>query len=717
LGKSARAKKRSDQKGVGAIFSPTDETVNARKPLVASTRKKAGTKSSIRFTYIQTLLIMFLLFLVFLAYENDPNFKTGFKDTLSYFSPTVLIAIGSAGLTLSIGWLIVSLRQDRKRMAMGSLIPQQSSAKPPQVEIHKQGMFRRVLSDLRPYWRSIVVAWIISLSTIPITLITPLPIKLLVDSVIGSQPLPGYLTVLTQSASRDYVLWLAIGILLGSAVLAYLQNLVNTWFVNKAGNRMTLDVRARLFRQMQRLSIAYHDSKGTLDSAYRTLNDAPALRSFGIDSIIPLLTSVLTLAAMIVVTLFLDWQLALISLVVSPFMFLLTLVFRPRIRKGWRKFKTSESAAMAVAQESLGASRVVKAFGQEERRNIQLVSHYSDSLSAQLKVYVDSAVYNLLVGIVTSIGLAAVLYIGIRHVQANTLSLGALLVVNYYVTQLYSPLRNVGQKTLDIQLSLAGIERYHSVLDETPDVPESPNARPLARAKGKIVFQRVSFEYTNGHPVLDDVSFELPAGSRLGVVGPTGSGKTTLSSLLVRFFDPTLGVISLDDVDLRDYKLADLRNQFAVVLQDTVLFSTSIAENIRFARPEASIEEVFAAARDANAHDFITSLPNGYDTLVGERGMKLSGGERQRVSLARAFLKNAPVLILDEPTSALDIHSETLVLDAIERLMKGRTTMMIAHRASALRNCDMILTIENGKTGGLTDEVASVLKSMTPTHA
>src|SRR3989441_2158052 len=718
LGKSARAKKRRDQKGLGAIFSPSDESGNARKPPRAATGKKAGTKSSMNFTYIQTLFITFLLFLLFFAYENDPNFKTDFKDTFSYyFSPIVLIAIGSAGLTLSIGWLIVNLRQDRKRMAVGSLIPQQSSAKPPQLETHKQGMLRRVLSDLRPYWRSIVVAWIISLSTIPITLITPLPIKLLVDSVIGSQPLPGYLTVLAQTASRDYVLWLAIGILLGSAVLAYLQNLVNIWFVNKAGNRMTLDVRARLFRQMQRLSIAYHDSKGTLDSAYRTLNDAPALRSFGIDSIIPLLTSVLTLAAMIVVTLFLDWQLALISLVVSPFMFLLTLVFRPRIRKGWRKFKTSESAAMAVAQESLGASRVVKAFGQEERRNKQLVSHYNESLSAQLKVYVDSAVYNLLVGIVTSIGLAAVLYIGIRHVQANTLSLGALLVVNYYVTQLYSPLRNVGQKILDIQLSLAGIERYHSVLDETPDVPESPNARPLARAKGKIVFQRVTFEYTNGHPVLDNVSFELPAGSRLGVVGPTGSGKTTLSSLLVRFFDPTLGVISLDDVDLRDYKLADLRNQFAVVLQDTVLFSTSIAENIRFARPEASIEEVFAAARDANAHDFITSLPNGYDTLVGERGMKLSGGERQRVSLARAFLKNAPVLILDEPTSALDIHSETLVLDAIERLMKGRTTMMIAHRVSALRNCDMILRIENGKTGGVTDEVASVLKSMTPTHA
>jgi len=671
-----------------------------------------------KFAYLQTFFIAFLLFWIIFAYEIDSNSRLGFDAQLPYnLSQTTLITIITAGLVLSIGFLTANYRENRKRLAVARMLPQQAPVQPPQLQTPKPGMLRRVLSDLRPYSRSIVIAWIISLSTIPITLITPLPIKLLVDSVIGSQPLPGYLTVLPQLASRDYVLYLAIGILLGSAVLAYLQNLVSTWYLNKAGNRMTLDVRARLFRQMQRLSIAYHDSKGTLDSAYRTLNDAPALRSFGIDSIIPLFTSVLTLAAMIVVTLFLDWQLALISLVVSPFMFLLTLVFRPRIRKGWRKFKTSESAAMAVAQESLGASRVVKAFGQEERRSKQLVSHYSDSLSAQLKVYVDSAVYNLLVGVVTSIGLAAVLYVGIRHVQANTLSLGALLVVNYYVTQLYSPLRNVGQKTLDIQLSLAGIERYHAVLDETPDVPEKPNARPLPRAKGKIVFQKVSFEYVKDHPVLDDVSFDLPAGSRLGIVGPTGSGKTTLSSLLVRFFDPTRGVVTLDDVDLRDYKLADLRNQFAVVLQDTILFSASIAENIRFARPDASMEEVISAARAANAHDFIISLPEGYNTLVGERGMKLSGGERQRVSLARAFLKDAPVLILDEPTSALDVQSEALVLDAIERLMKGRTTMMIAHRASALRNCDTILRIENGKTAGLTGEVASVLKSMTTTPA
>ena len=547
------------------------------------------------------------------------------------------------------------------------------------------------------------------------TLIFPLPIKLLVDSVLGSQPLPGYLTIFVGSqVSKTLALWLAISILMATAVLTYLQNLVNVWYSNKVGNRMTLDVRARLFRQMQRLSVAYHDTMGAADSAYRTLNDAPMLRSFGIDSLIPLTTSILTLGAMILVMVFLDWELALIALLVSPLMFLLTFVFRPRIRAGWRKFRASESAAMAVAQESLGASRLVKSYGQEERKNRELVSHYDASLSASLKVQVDSAVYSLLVGILTAAGLAAVLYIGIGHVQAGigNLTLGSLLVVNYYVTQLYGPLRNVGQSILDIQMSLTGVERYRAVLDEKPDVPELPNAIPLARARGNIAFRNVSFAYTKDHPVLHDITFELPSGNRLGVVGPTGSGKTTLSTLLLRLFDPTEGVITLDDLDLKDYKLADLRNQYAVVHQETVLFSTSVAENIRFAKPNATMDEVIAAATAAKAQDFITNLPNGYDTLVGERGMKLSGGERQRISLARAFLKDAPILILDEPTSSLDVHTESAILDTIQELMKGRTTMMIAHRPSTLRDCNMILVLEDGRVNRVTSEVESVISDM-----
>jgi len=415
---------------------------------------------------------------------------------------------------------------------------------------------------------------------------------------------------------------------------------------------------------------------------------------------------------MILVMSLLDWQLALIALIVAPFMFLFTVIYRQRLRRGWRKVKTSESAALSGAQESLSASREVKAFGQEERENEQFLSRYSESATAALKVFVEGGVYNLLVGVVTAIGLAAVLYVGIGHVQAGILTLGGLLIVNYYLTQIYTPLRDIGKRVLDLQQSFAGMDRFLEILDEEPDVPETPNARPLARASGQIIFENVSFGYDEAHRVLHTMSFTLRPGSSLGVVGPTGSGKTTLSSLILRFFDPSEGRITLDGVDLREYKIADLRNQFAVVLQDTVLFSTSIAENIRFAKPEASMEEVVAASRAANAHGFVTSLPDGYDTLVGERGMKLSGGERQRISIARAFLKDAPILILDEPTSALDVNTETQILNSIQALMKGRTTLMIAHRASTLRNCDMIVILENGKVKRMTTEVASVLESM-----
>jgi ATP-binding cassette, subfamily B, bacterial len=581
--------------------------------------------------------------------------------------------------------------------------------------LSKLSLLRRALVDLRPYLGSIIAILILSLSAVPITLITPLPIKILVDNVLGSQPLPNYIAFLNPSlsaVSKSYIIGLAVSILIGVAVLTYLQNLLSVWYSNKIGNRMTLGVRTLLFRQMQRLSISYHDKMGAADSAYRTLNDAPMLRSFGIDGMIPLATSIITLGAMILVTLFLDWELAVVALLVSPLLFLLTLIFRPRIRSGWRKYRASESAAMAVAQESLGASRLVKVYGQEDRKSEQLVSHYSESLDAQLKVQVYGAFYGLLIGVLTAAGLAAVLYIGIGHVLAGTLSLGSLLVVNFYVTQLYGPLRGVGQSILDVQQSLTGIERYHEILDEKPDVPESTNAIPLTRAKGRIAFQNVTFEYVKDHPVLHSVSFEIQPGDRLGIIGPTGSGKTTISTLLLRLFDPTAGSITLDDVDLKEYKLANLRNQFAVVHQETVLFSTTVTENIRFANPNASMDEVIAAAKAASAHDFIMRLPDGYETLVGERGMKLSGGERQRISLARAFLKDPAILILDEPTSSLDVQTESEILDTVQQLAKGRTMVMIAHRASTLRDCNIILMIENGRVSRITTDVESALAGM-----
>jgi len=275
--------------------------------------------------------------------------------------------------------------------------------------------------------------------------------------------------------------------------------------------------------------------------------------------------------------------------------------------------------------------------------------------------------------------------------------LGDLLLVMGYLAQLYGPLNTLSNSKASLQSSLASAERAFSILDEAPDVVERPGAQPLARAAGAVAFREVSFAYREDHPVLHEVSFEIDPGTRVGISGETGAGKTTLMSLLGRFYDPTTGEISLDGIDLRDYKLADLRSQFAIVLQEPVLFSTTISENISYARPGASEEEIIEAAKAANAHEFIVGLPHGYETEVGERGMSLSGGERQRIALARAFLRDAPVLILDEPTSSVDTKTEAVIMDAMERLMRGRTTFMIAHRLGTLANCDVRLEIEEGR--------------------
>jgi ATP-binding cassette subfamily B protein len=285
----------------------------------------------------------------------------------------------------------------------------------------------------------------------------------------------------------------------------------------------------------------------------------------------------------------------------------------------------------------------------------------------------------------------------VLHVRAQTLSIGNLLLITAYLAQLYAPLRSIGKRTNQLQPALAGAERAMTVLEELPDVEDRPGAKRVARVSGTVEFRRVTFAYGNEPPVLHDVSFTIPKGASVGIAGPTGAGKTTLLSLLTRFYDPAAGAILLDGVDLRDYALRDLRNQFAIVQQEPVLFSTSVADNILYARPDATREQIEAAARASNAHDFIRGLPSGYETIVGERGMRLSGGERQRIALARAFLKDAPILLLDEPTSAVDVKTEGIIMEALDRLMHGRTTFLIAHRLSTLEGCDIRMTIERGR--------------------
>jgi ATP-binding cassette, subfamily B, bacterial len=410
-----------------------------------------------------------------------------------------------------------------------------------------------------------------------------------------------------------------------------------------------------------------------------------------------LVTSMVTLVSMIFITALIDLQLALVALAVSPLLFLILRIYGQRLRTGWHGQKKLESSTLRVVQETLGGIRVVKAFGQEDRERERFTGKASETLRARIRLSFQEGGLGLMVGLVIAVGEAAVIFIGVRNVQAGTLTLGNLLLVMGYLSQLYRPLQSISKKVGDLQHSLASAERTFALLDQTPEVIEKPNAMPLSRAKGTLSFQNVSFAYEGNNPVLQNVSFEVDSGTLVGIAGATGAGKTTLVSLLTRFYDPTSGRITLDGVDLRDYKIADLRKQFAIVLQEPVLFSTSIAENIAYANPDATFEEIVAAARAANAHEFITYLPEGYDTQVGERGMRLSGGERQRISLARAFLKDAPILILDEPTSSVDVKTEALIMEAMTRLMHERTTFMIAHRLSTLANCDVRLQIEGGR--------------------
>ena len=557
----------------------------------------------------------------------------------------------------------------------------------------------RLLLQARPFWLNITGIFLLGLLATPLTLLTPVPLKIVVDNVIGTEPLPDFLARFLPNdviTSGTALLFVAVSMLVTITLLTNLQDLSSTLLKTYTGEKLVLDFRGKLFRQLQHLSLSYSDMRGTSDSSYRVQYDAPSIQYIAIDGIIPFTTSAITVISMIYVTVRIDWQLALVALAIAPILFILTQFYRRNLRKRSREVKKIESSALTVIQEVLTSIRVVKAFGQEDREQERFMHKSSEGFQARLQLAWIEGVFGLLLGLITAVGSACVLFVGVNHVQQGILSLGNLLLVIGYLSQLYSPLKTMSRKAASLQSHLAGAERSFALLDEEPEVQERPNALALKHAEGKIIFHNVSFAYEPGHPVLKEIDFEILPGTRLGISGVTGAGKTTLVNLLTRFYDPTDGEILLDNIDLRNYRLADLRNQFAIVLQESVLFSTTIAENIAYARPGATEDQIAQAAEAAGAHGFISRLPQGYDTQVGEHGIRLSGGERQRIALARAFLKQAPMLILDEPTSSVDMETEKSILGAMSQLMKGRTAFMIAHRESTFSICNMRLEIRQG---------------------
>ena len=569
-------------------------------------------------------------------------------------------------------------------------------------------LIKRLLLEVRPFWLHITVIFALSLIAAPLALLTPVPIQIIVDNVIGREPLPYLLTqFLPAGVARSTLslLTFAVTLLVMTVLLTQLQDLGISWLKTYTGEKMVLEFRGKLFRQLQRLPLAYSDMRSTSDSSYRVQYDAPSIQYITIDGVIPFISSAVTLFSMMYVIVRIDRQLALVALTIAPILFILTHIYRRKLRRHSRDVKKIESLALSVIQEVLTSIRVVKAFGQEAREQERFMQKSSEGFHARLKLTWVEGVFGLLLGLITALGSASVLFVGVNHVQQGIITLGSLLLVISYLSQLYAPLKTMSRKAASLQSHFAGAERVFALFDEAPDVPERAITVPLQRAKGGFAFHNVSFSYHPDHSILKNITFEIPPGTRLGLAGVTGAGKTTLVNLLTRFYDPTDGQILLDNIDLRDYRLAELRNQFAIVLQESILFSTTIAENISYACPSATEEQIIHAAQAAGAHDFIQKLPQGYNTQVGERGVRLSGGERQRIALARAFLKQAPLLILDEPTSSVDTATENTILEAMDRLMEGRTAFLIAHRESAFSICNLRLEIYQGSIRNIQENI------------
>jgi ATP-binding cassette, subfamily B, bacterial len=568
----------------------------------------------------------------------------------------------------------------------------------------KVHLWRNVFSQTRSQGVSLAAILALELLSTPLSLLAPVGVKIAVDSVVGSQPVPRLLSTFLPHgilSSRKELLLVAATLQILVVLLIQLHGFCNYILKMRCGERMTLNFRTVLFRHIQRLPLGYHDTKGTSESNFRVQDDAPAIKSITVDGALFLVSDLIKLIAMVFVTLWIDWRLALVALSITPFLVVSATIYQKRVGGRYRKVRKMESAAVKIVHEVLSAIRVVKAFGQEDAEEERFVRRSREAQNARIRLAFADAAFGFAVNLTTAVGMALVLFFGVRNVLAGLVSLGSLLMVITYLVQLYSPLQNITYHVASLQSSAAKLDRAFEIFNEKSEPVPVPANKPSetlsARVAGAFEFRNVNFAYEPSRPVLQDVSVDVAAGTRVGLVGRTGAGKTTFVNMLMRFHEPTSGQILLDGIDLRDYPLDFLRRQFAFVLQDPALFSTSIARNIAYGIPNATHEQIIAAAKAANAHDFITSLPQGYETEVGERGSMLSGGERQRISLARAFLKDAPILILDEPTSSLDAKTENDILKAMNRLIAGRTVFFISHRLGALSNCDLLLKFENSR--------------------
>jgi len=574
----------------------------------------------------------------------------------------------------------------------------------------KPSLIRKALKVARPCWPHLAGLSLLCLFSTPVALLAPLPLKIAVDSVLGTRALPNWLKALPWPAgwmtAANGGLVICATLLVAIALLNCLQSLASWLLSTYTGEKLVHDFRGQLLFHAQRLSLSVHDRRGANDVAYRIQYDAPAIQNLFLQGMVPILSSAFTFVAMLVVTVRISWHIASIAAILSPVLFVLARNSSRKVRKRYDEVRVLDSSAMLVLHEALSCLRAVKAFGQEAFEDELFRRKSRQRMTEQVRLASIQAGFHVLIGFCVAIAAAVALVMGVTEVRQQMMTVGEFLLVMAYMAQLYEPLSTISTKIPELQSTAASLNRAFALLEETPELEDRVAPTKSLRTHGEVEFRNVSFQYTTGgRSVLRDISFHVRPGSRVGVVGSSGSGKSTLVNLLMRFYDPSDGAILIDSTDLREYNLTDLREQFSIVLQEPMLFSTTVAGNIAYACPQASRAEVIRVSKLANAHEFIERLPQGYDTLLGDGGIGLSGGERQRLAIARAFLRDTPMLILDEPTSAVDTNTEQLIMDALDKLMAGRTTFMIAHRLSTLERCDGVLVLQNGSLKTVTNTV------------
>ncbi len=541
----------------------------------------------------------------------------------------------------------------------------------------------RLFGFLRPYWKALVLTCVLLILSTGLSLLPPLVQRQIVDDVIGARDLSG--------------LGRMIATLAGIYALLAFVDFGEQYMRHALGERFLFDLRVRIYDHLQRLSLSFFERTSTGELMSRATNDVNALEQFVTHGVILTVVDLLRLLGASAILLTLDWRLALIALVPAPIIAAGLRWFNQHARPIYRRARDRLGDINAKLQDNLAGIRVIQSFGREDVELERFRSTSQRYYHERVRGIRAWSTFFPAMHFVSAMGGILVLGVGARMVVQGQISLGTLIAFLAYILSFYEPLRRLTEVDNTFQQAIAAAERIFELLDEDPEIRDAPNAIALDEVRGDVVFDDVHFRYGDGDEVLHDISFHIAPGEVVALVGPSGAGKTSIANLLCRFYDPDHGRILLDGHDLREIQIRSLRRHIAVVLQDTFLFNTSVRENLLYGNPEATEEEMIAAAKAAYAHDFILQLPQGYDTEIGERGVKLSGGQRQRLALARAILANPRILILDEATSSVDAEAEYLIQKALEEVLKGRTALVIAHRLSTIRNADKIIALENGR--------------------